>query len=67
LVIQPITSSYTNYTIPAPTLSKIGEETNSYDILVGKPTGKRQPVRPGHRWDDSNEMDLKEIGWEGIG
>jgi hypothetical protein len=23
--------------------------------------------RPRHRWEDNTRMDLKEIGWEGVG
>jgi hypothetical protein len=39
------------------------ERREIHDIFVGNPKGKRPPVRPGHRWDDSNEMHLKDIGW----
>jgi hypothetical protein len=35
-------------------------------ILVGKPEGKRPLGRPRRRWVDSIEMDLKEIGWDGV-
>jgi hypothetical protein len=28
------------------------EMRNSYDILVGKPEGKRPLGRPRHRWED---------------
>jgi hypothetical protein len=42
------------------------EKMNAYRILVGKPEGKRQLGRPRHRWVDSNKMDLKEIGWDGM-
>jgi len=30
-----------------------------YDILVGKPEGKKPPGRPKHRWEDNIKMDLK--------
>jgi hypothetical protein len=43
-----------------------GEERNAYKILVGKPEGKRPLRRPRHRWADNIEMDLTEIGWNGM-
>jgi hypothetical protein len=36
-------------------------------ILVGNPEGKRPLGRPRRRWVDNIKMDLKEIGWGGIG
>jgi hypothetical protein len=44
-----------------------GEERNAYRILVGKPEGKRPLGRPRRRWEDSIKMDLREIGWGGMG
>ena len=29
--------------------------------MLSEPTGKRPLVRPRHRWEDKNRMDLKEI------
>jgi hypothetical protein len=37
-----------------------------YNVLVGKPKGKRLLERLGHRWKDQIKMDLKGIGWEGV-
>jgi hypothetical protein len=34
--------------------------------LVGKPEGKRPLGRPRCRWVDIIEIDLREIGWDGI-
>jgi hypothetical protein len=34
---------------------------------MGKPEGKRPLGRPRHRWEDNIEMDLREIGWGGMG
>jgi hypothetical protein len=34
---------------------------------VEKPEGKRLLKRPGHRWEDSIEMDLREVGCGGMG
>jgi hypothetical protein len=36
-----------------------GEVRNEYRILVGKPEGKRQLVRPRHRWVDNIKMGLR--------
>jgi hypothetical protein len=33
-----------------------------YEILVGKPEGKRPLGRPRRRWVDNIKIDLKEIG-----
>jgi hypothetical protein len=43
------------------------EMRNAYNILVGRPEGKRPPGRPRLRWEDKIRMDLREIGWEGVG
>jgi hypothetical protein len=36
-------------------------EINAYNILVGKPEGKRYLGRPRRRWEDIR-MELREIG-----
>jgi hypothetical protein len=33
-----------------------------YDILVGKPEGRKPPERPKYRWENNIKMDLKELG-----
>jgi hypothetical protein len=43
----------------------MGAMRNAYKILVGKPEGKRPFGKPRHRWQ-SNRMDIREIGWEGV-
>jgi hypothetical protein len=45
----------------------MGEMRNVYNILAGKPEGKRPLGRPRHKWEDDIRMDLKEIGWESNG
>jgi hypothetical protein len=40
----------------------MGENRNVYEILVGKPEGKRPLGRPRRRWEGNIRMDLKEIG-----
>jgi hypothetical protein len=42
------------------------EMRNAYNILVGKPEGKRLLGRPGHRWEGNIRMDVREIGWESV-
>jgi hypothetical protein len=43
------------------------EKKNAYRILVGKPERKRQLGRPSSRWEDNIKMDLREMGWGGVG
>ena len=33
---------------------------------MGKPEGKKPLGRPRHRWVDNIELELTEIGWDGI-
>jgi hypothetical protein len=44
----------------------MGEKRNSYRILVGKPEGKRPLGRPRRRWVNNIQIDLREIGWDGM-
>jgi hypothetical protein len=44
----------------------MGEKSNAYRILVGKPESKRPLRRPRRRWVDNIKMDLREIGWDGM-
>jgi hypothetical protein len=46
-------------------VSQMGESRGVYWVVVGKPQGKRPLVRPRLRWEDSNKMDLQEVGCEG--
>jgi hypothetical protein len=34
---------------------------------VGNPDGKRPPGKPRCRWVDNIKMNLREIGWDGMG
>jgi hypothetical protein len=53
----------------------MGEVRGAYNILVGKPEGRRPLGRPRRRWEDNIKMYLGEIGfgdvdwicWLGIG
>jgi hypothetical protein len=39
----------------------MGEVRGAYNILVGRPEGRRPLVRPRRRWEDDIKMDLREI------
>jgi hypothetical protein len=43
----------------------MGEKTNVYRLLVGKPEGRRPLGRPRRRWVDI-KINLLEIGWGGM-
>jgi hypothetical protein len=36
----------------------------AYNILVGRPEGRRPLGRPRRRWEENIKMDLREIGFE---
>jgi hypothetical protein len=41
----------------------MGEVRSAYNILVGKPEGRRPLGRPRHRWEDNIKLDLREVGF----
>jgi hypothetical protein len=41
----------------------MGEVRGAYNILVGKPEGRRLLGRPRRRWEENIKMDLGEIGF----
>jgi hypothetical protein len=45
----------------------MGLKRNAYRVLVGKPEGRRALGRPRRRWVNNTKMDLREIGWDGMG
>jgi hypothetical protein len=47
-------------------VARMGEKTNAYRILVGKPKSKRPLRRPSRRWVDNIKMDFRAMGWGGI-
>jgi len=47
-------------------VAHMSERRGTYRFLVGKPEGKRPLGRPSYRWDDNIQMDLQEVGCEGM-
>jgi hypothetical protein len=47
-------------------VARMGEGSNVYRVLVGKPEGKRPLGRPRRRWEDGLKMDLRDIGLGGV-
>jgi hypothetical protein len=44
-------------------VARIGEKSKAYELLVGKPEGKRPIRRLRRRWVDNIRMDLGEVRW----
>jgi hypothetical protein len=44
-------------------VAHMGNIRNAYNIVLGKPEGKRPHVRSKRRWADNIIMDLMEIQW----
>jgi hypothetical protein len=42
---------------------RMGEVRSAYNILAGRPEGRRPLGRPRLRWEDNITMDLREIGF----
>jgi hypothetical protein len=40
-----------------------GEVRGAYNILIGRPEGRRPLGRPRCRWEDNIRMDLRETGF----
>jgi hypothetical protein len=43
------------------------EERKVYNVLVGKPEGKRPLGRPRCRWEELVRMEIMETGWGCVG
>jgi len=43
-------------------VARMGQGRGVYNVLVGKPEGKRPLGRPRRRWEDNIKMDLQEVG-----
>lgn len=44
----------------------MGEERNSYILLVGKPEGKRPLKRPRPKGEQNIKINVKEVGLQGV-
>jgi hypothetical protein len=44
-------------------VARMGEARGAYDILVGRPEGRRPLGRTRRRWEDNIKIDLREIGF----
>jgi hypothetical protein len=44
-------------------VARMGELRGAYNILVGRPEGRRPLGRPRRRWDDNIKMDLRKTGF----
>jgi hypothetical protein len=44
-------------------VERMGEVRGAYNILVGKPEGRRPLGRPRRRWEDNIKIDLLGIGF----
>jgi hypothetical protein len=44
-------------------VARMGEVRGAYNILVGRPDGRRPLGRPRRRWEDNIKIDLREIGF----
>jgi hypothetical protein len=47
-------------------VTRMGEGRKVYKVLVEKPKGKRPLGKPRSRWENGINMDLKEMGWDGV-
>jgi hypothetical protein len=44
-------------------VARMGEVSGAYNILVGRPEGRRPLGRPRQRWEDNIKMDIRETGF----
>jgi hypothetical protein len=47
-------------------VASMGKARGAYNILVGRPEGRRPLGRPRRRWVDTIKMDLREIGFRDV-
>jgi hypothetical protein len=45
-------------------VARMGEKSNAYRILVGKPEGKRPLGSIRRMWENNIKIDLRETGWD---
>jgi hypothetical protein len=42
------------------------ERRNAYNVMVGRPEGRRPLGKSRHRWEDNIKMELQEVGLRGM-
>jgi hypothetical protein len=47
-------------------VARMEDVRGAYNILVGRPEGRRPLGRPRHRWEDNINMNLREIGFGNV-
>jgi hypothetical protein len=47
-------------------MARMGEETNVYKVLIGKPEGRGALGRQRSRGSDEIRIDLRETGWGSV-
>jgi len=47
-------------------VARMGGVRNAYNILIGKPEGKRPFGRTRHRWEDNIRMYIRELGRKNV-
>jgi hypothetical protein len=47
-------------------VARVGVVRGAYNILIGRPEGRRPLGRPRRRWEDNIKMDLRETGFEDV-
>jgi hypothetical protein len=48
-------------------VARMGAVRGAYNIMVGRPEGRRPLGRPRRRWEDNIKIDFREIGFWGCG
>jgi hypothetical protein len=48
-------------------VARMGEVRVAYNILVGRPEGRRPLGKPRRRWEDNIKIDLRETGFGDVG
>jgi hypothetical protein len=48
-------------------VARMEEIRNAINIFVGYPEEKRPLGKPRRRWLDNIKLDLRDIGWDGVG
>ena len=46
-------------------MTRMGNERGAWELLVGKPEGKRPVGRPRMRWENNINHDLREVDYTG--